>query len=326
MRHRAGAAALILVLLAPSFARALDLAAPELAAPDLAVPDLAVPDLAVPDLAGASQAREREGPYLGPKYSWAEMPVGKRVVWDVVAIPANIPRWGTGDWVQVGLLAGAVTGLMLPLEPSGDVALDRWIAANARPRLPTVWSGPMQGALWGSLAVGGLGTWWWAVEHERWDIAQGMSLMGEAVAVTQVYHLAFKLLIGREGPMDGSDEGRVLGPGRGIVYYPAGTPSGHSATLYAVMGAGFAYFDPPMWFQLASHVAVGSLVAFHVVDRRHYLSETLWGSAMGWSIGQWVVRHRASPRHPPDLSAEIMARIVPLPLRDGGGLALVGRF
>jgi hypothetical protein len=42
------------------------------------------------------------------------------------------------------------------------------------------------------------------------------------------------------------------------------------------------------------HVLVGTGIAFHVIEHKHFPSDSLWGAAMGWYVGQWVVKHRAS--------------------------------
>jgi hypothetical protein len=229
------------------------------------------------------------------------------------------------DWAQLALWTGAVAVPWFAGEPSLDVRLDRWAGRDVNPGGPTVWNDAMQPALWASIAVGGLGTWWWASATGNDDVAQGMSLMGEALAVTQAYHLTLKLLIGRDGPRDGDHMGRVGGPANAIAIYPGGTPSGHAGTLFSLTSAGFAYFRPPAWAQAIGYAAVGSLVAFHVVDHRHFLSESIAGAAMGWYVGRWVVRHRASWRYGErELGPPVS--LVALPLAGGAALAATGRF
>lgn len=298
-----------------------------LAAPLAAVAGVpGAPADASPGGSSAAPAGAYDGPLLGAQYSYAEMPVVRRVLYDLVAIPANVGSWDAGDWAQLGAIGGAVGALWLwPTDPSPDVRIDRWTTVHVNPHVPTVWNGVMQPLLWTAIAGGGLGTWWWASTHDRPDIAQGFSLMGEALAVTQVYHVTLKVLIGREGPGDGSQVGRTLGPLRALEYYPAGTPSGHAGTLYSLLSAGFAYFDPPTWVQAIGHVTVGGLVVAHVADHRHWLSDSLWGSAMGWYVGQWVVRHRTSPSIRARPGA-VTADVVPLPVAGGAGLAVVGAF
>jgi hypothetical protein len=94
------------------------------------------------------------------------------------------------------------------------------------------------------------------------------------------------------------------------------------------MSAGFAWFEPPVWLQVTGHLLVGGLVAFHAIDHRHYASDLVWGGAMGWYVGQWVVKHRASrpesgrePASPP-----VQAAVVPVALPGGAGAAVVVRY
>ncbi len=293
----------------------LSLAVALLAARSAAADPLAAPDLALrpPD----------EGPFLGDRYRWAEMNVLQRVAFDLVAIPAGVPRWDAGDWARFAAVTGTVAALMAPAGPSPDVQLDRWIGAHVNPSVPEVWTPWMQPALWGGIAAGGLGTWAWAAWTGHDEVAQGISLMGESLAVAQAYHLTLKILIGRDGPRDGDRTGRVLGPTNAFRVYPGGTPSGHAATLYSLLVAGLAYFEPPGWVRLAAHGAAAGLVAFHVIDHRHYLSETIAGVALGWSVGDWVVAHRRSPV----ASAQAPAlSVAPLAVPGGAGVALAATF
>jgi membrane-associated phospholipid phosphatase len=268
---------------------------------------------------------EEEGFLLGERYRWARMNVVSRVLRDVVAIPANVGAWDGGDWAHLALWTGAVAVPWFAGDPSLDVRLDRWAAREVSSGGPTVWNDAMQPALWASIAVGGFGTWGWASATGNDDVAQGMSLMGEALAVAQVYHLTLKLIVGRDGPRDGDHTGRVKGPANAIAVYPGGTPSGHAATLFSLTSAGFAYFRPPVWAQAIGYVGVGSLIAFHVVDNRHFLSEAIAGASLGWYVGRWVVRHRASWRYG-ERAREPRFAVVALPVAGGGGLAASGRF
>lgn len=262
-----------------------------------------------------------EGHFLGAEYRWGEMPLVQRILYDLVAIPANVGRWDAGDWVQLGIIGAGVAGLWL-VEPSADVRFDRWTRVHVNPHLPKVWTRTLEFTLWPALVGGALAVWGWATTHDRPWIAQGLSLMAESVVVFHVYHVTLKVLIGREGPSF-QGEGRVLGPFQALGSFPSGTPSGHAGTLYASIGTAFAYFDPPAWVQGLGHLAVGTLTAFNVIDHGHYVSEALWGAAMGWYIGRWVVAHRASPLTPVDRSS---ARVVPIPLERGLMLAFITRF
>lgn len=264
------------------------------------------------------------GVFLEDDYRWANKNVLIRSGLDVVAIPANVVNWEATDWVQFAAWTAAVAGLTFVGNPVWDVQLDRWITANMDPIAPVIWTDPMQVVLWGSIVVGGFSTWGWAWLTGNDDVAQGLSLMGEALAVSQVYHLTFKLLIGREGPTNGEGNAEILGPANALKVYPAGTPSGHAATLMSLMSAGFAYFHPPAWVQAIGYTATGFIIGFHVINHRHFLSDSLWGGAMGWYVGQWVVKHRASWLFGERNEARV--HVVPFATDRMSGLAISGIF
>lgn len=276
-------------------------------------------------VAAGTSAGAEDGLLVGEDFRYDAQPVLRRVLADLVAIPADVPRWSAGDAAQVAVVLSSGVALMLPPGDPPDVRLDRWIRAEVDPRVPTVWNDAMQPALWGALAAGGLGTWWWAATHDRPGIAQGMSLMGEALAVAQVYHVSAKLLVGREGPRDGSGTARILGPGASLGFYPGGTPSGHAATLFSLASAGCAYFEPPGWAVALAYGSAGALVLFHVADHRHYLSDVVLGAGLGHGVGRWVVLHRASPGRGGRAGAA-SAAVVPFPLPGGAGVAVAAAF
>src|SRR5689334_8425785 len=70
---------------------------------------------------GADDASPDGGAFLGPEYRWDRMPVLERVLYDVVAIPANVPRWSAGDVATFGFWGAATAALALPGSPSVDV-------------------------------------------------------------------------------------------------------------------------------------------------------------------------------------------------------------
>lgn len=265
------------------------------------------------------------GPLLGDELRYDRMGAPLRALHDVVAIPAGVAGWSGSDWAQLGLWTTAIGALMVPAPRSADSSLDGWFRREVNGDVPTIWTVPMQATLWSTIAVAGLGGWWWADRTDRRHLAQGLSLMGESLAVAQAYHVGLKLLIGREGPRPDGAEPLTYGPGMGFRLYPSGAPSGHATTLYSLMSAGFAWFEPPAWVQITGHVALAGLLAFHAVDHRHYASDLVWGGAMGWYVGQWVVKHRGSRPESGSRAATpaVQAAVVPVPLPGGAGAAVV---
>jgi hypothetical protein len=232
--------------------------------------------------------------FHGPAYRYDQAALLERSATDVVAIPAGVVNWSGGGWATFGGLMAGTTALMLPTDPSPDARLDDWIERRFDPWMPDLWQMKYQAFLWGGLAAGGLGSWGYAKVTGNRKLAEAMSLVGESVAVSQVYHLSIKILTGRAGPRMGQGRGIFRGPGGSFDTFPAGTPSGHFATLYAAFGASESYWDFPLAWDVTGHLLMGILASTHVINHRHFLSEIVAGSAMGYAIGQWVVRHRST--------------------------------
>ena len=234
------------------------------------------------------------GPFLGKRYRYDRMEVFERTAYDLVAIPAGVADWRTEQWAVFSGVMVPTFALMAPAGPSPDVRLDRWFQREFDPWFPDIWAMEYQIPFWTTVAVGGFGTWGIAAATDNDRLAQSMSLMGESVAVSQVYHLSLKLMTGREGPRDEQGLGLFHGPPGFFDYFPSGTPSGHFSTLYAMWGAAQRYWQFPVGWDVTGHVLLGSLASTHVITHRHYLSDIIAGSAMGYAIGQWVVRHRST--------------------------------
>ncbi len=246
--------------------------------------------------AQASSAAPQVPPvaFHGPSYRYDERGVFERTALDVVAIPAGAAVWERGEWLTFGGVVAATGALMVPTDPSPDVRLDNWIEREFDPWMPDLWKMEYQAFLWGGLALGGFGSWGYAALTGNRRLAEAMSLTGEAVAVSQVYHLSLKLLTGREGPRMARGRGIFHGPAESLRLFPAGFPSGHFATLYAVFGTAQAYWEFPTVWDVTGHVLMGALASTHVLNHRHFLSEIIAGSAMGYAVGRWVVRHRST--------------------------------
>ncbi|MGV3625600.1 MAG: phosphatase PAP2 family protein [Archangium sp.] len=236
-----------------------------------------------------------------------------RTVADMVAVPASVVRWEFADYVSLGVGIAVPVGMSVPINgQSIDSRLQFAIRAGLggpnceyaaethnsrlcdyppmnRPRLWTlpsddiimavVMGTPLLMMLIAALPEGG----------EPFVEASALAL--EALAVTQVYHLSLKLLTGREGPLARDGYGEYFGPTQ--VHFPDGTPSGHSATIFAVAGVYATYFNAP-WLQAVILGSAGVLASFLMFDDAHFASEVIVGSAMGYLIGRWVVEHRSS--------------------------------
>jgi hypothetical protein len=273
---------------------------------------------------GVSIPRVQPGLFLGDEFRYGNKALPLRVLADLVAIPAGMARWEAPDWAAFSLVTLATGALMLPLDHPLDARLQHSLRDALGPERFKVWT-PLGDVLvhvglWGTMA----GILAWGLLKDDPRSVQLVSLTIEAFAVTQAFHLTFKLLLGREGPRDGQGLGRIFGPAESLKLFPAGTPSGHVSSFYAMMGVATAYLDNPA-LTLALH-AVGLVFAATIVtDDYHFLSDVIWGGAMGYAIGQWVVHHRSSQAGMPAKGGPLFM-VMPMVSPGGAGLAAGFRF
>lgn len=213
---------------------------------------------------------------------------------DVLAIPANVVNWSAQDFALFTAIAGPTIGFMI-----GPVPLDSQVQFKVREIFGyrdsrfQVWT-PIGDVMiwtfvWG-LTVGALLKGWFGDQPE---LVEMVALMIEAFGLGQIFQLVPKLLLGREGPKNGEGLAVIYGPSRGFALFPAGTPSGHASTLYALMGVVSAYWQSP-WLTAALQLFGLAFCSAMLVDDYHFVSDIWWGAAMGWALGEWVVRHRSS--------------------------------
>ncbi len=267
-----------------------------------------------------------------------------RTLADYVAIPTSVVRWEAGDYVTFGLGAAVPIAMSIPVDGlSLDVRLQREIHrvyggvncdysepdSQFCPAPPVgfhVWTKPTDLAIIGAamatpLILGAIG----ALTKDGGPLLETAALATEAVLVVQVYHVAMKFLTGREAPLGSDGTGRYHGPTR--ITIPAGTPSGHSATMFAIAGVYATYFEP-VWVKALLLGVAGALASLLVVDDSHFASEVIVGSMMGYLTGRWVVEHRSS-RYSYGMNGLPfrLAGVGPMPVRgDGAAFAATFRF
>lgn len=271
-----------------------------------------------PVLAQSPPPNEDETHFLrGPELRYDEANVFVRILADIPAVPVSIADWQPWQWATAGGVTAAVGGLMLPLDPPPDLRLDTWMAPHVDPWMPDIWAMKWQIPFWTTLAASGLSTWGFSALLGETEITETMSLVAESLAVTQFYHLTIKLSLGRE-----DETGKLRGFPESLNQFPEGTPGGHFATIYAFYGAIEAYWDPGLAIRIGMHSLLATLALTHVLNHRHYLSDQIFGAALGYSISHWVVRNRSS-RFQFDREGEpLRVRVVPMPR----GLGLAGTF
>lgn len=280
----------------------------------------------------ASSPGERERPpegapktsyglFLGPEYRYRELNVLARIGLDFVAIPAGVTSWDAKDWGLFGAVAVPTVALMWPGDPSLDVRIQRFVVGHQRPSVDaffprlkntetSIGTLAYVGAFWGLGVVTGDST-----------ILELASLTSEALTVTQGFHVAAKLSLGREGPAQEQRLGLVHGPT--TRFYPAGTPSGHAATTGALLSVLSEYFDT--WYATALAISGTAYVSASLIyNDQHFASDILWGASMGWAVGSWVVRHRSTRYKDSGDGGVQRVRVLPTVVSGGIGAAFSG--
>jgi membrane-associated phospholipid phosphatase len=250
-----------------------------------------------------------------------------RIAADVVAIPSGLPWWGGPEWLLAGAVVGSTLGLSVG-RPSLDVQFQALVQSGFLPPGHfTVWNMTGDLVIWGLAAAGvaGLLVGGLIAHHDR--ATETAVLMIEAFVVTQAYHNLIKLLVGRAGPERPALEGGYFGPAAGYRFWPSGTPSGHMATMYALLVVLMESVDhPALWAGLNAFAVVFG--AALVGDGYHWLSDVLLGAAIGAGVGRWVVRHRSSWYVYGERGAASPVAVLPLvvPSMGAAGLAVGGTF
>lgn len=271
---------------------------------------LETPAPATPEAAPAD-----EGFWLGDAYRYGRAGLLERTARDLVAIPANIGRWDGTDWGVFLSITTIVGGMMVPFETSPDVYFQRASRENLGEWRNHTWGPITDTVVWGGIFVAMGSTFLVGHFDNRPVLLEATSLLSEAFLLGQISQFVFKFAMGREGPENGDGTGRILGPVAFFGLFPSGTPSGHASTFFALMGALNTYVDD--WRLTAAMVPVGLIFGLTlVISEYHFASDVVWGAAMGYALGTWVVNHRRSNRALPKKGEQDLWQWLVMPTLD----------
>jgi membrane-associated phospholipid phosphatase len=276
------------------------------------------PALAAPALAPAEPVPEPRGAFVGDSWRYRQREpflawlghFALRTLADVVAVPASVVRWEGPDYLTFGLAVAIPVGFSAGVNgrsldsrititihalrggPNCGYAQANSAFCPAPETPPRFWTLLSDDIIMASLmGIPALMLGISALVKDAEPFVEVSALALEALVVTQVYHLGLKFLTGREGPLARDGRGEYFGPTR--INFPDGTPSGHSATMFAIAGVYAFYFDSVI-LKVGLLGAAGIAATFLVIDDSHFASEVIVGSAMGLLIARWVVEHRSS--------------------------------
>ena len=112
-------------------------------------------------------------------------------------------------------------------------------------------------------------------------------LSGEALIDGLVVEQGMKLIFWRERPGVDSGRGRFFQSSAGVN---SSFPSSHAVLAWAAASS-IANEYPSRWTQLFVYSAATGVSLTRVMGREHFPSDVLVGSAVGWLVGRYVVRH-----------------------------------
>lgn len=264
-----------------------------------------------------------------------------RTLMDLVAIPSGMVAWDWLDWTVFSSVVASTVLLSLPTYPSPDVALQRMIQRSLGGADHfKIWTTYGDMAIWMGIWGGVASMFLYGMTADAPEFVEVSALAVEAFAIAQVYHLGIKALTGREGPKDAvtpgetTGEGRYYGPAAFSRLFPSGTPSGHVATMYAILSVVMHYFNTPaVWIGLNTFALLFSVTI--IADNYHWASDVIIGAALGFCVGRWVVHHRSTKFRNDEggLPRRVLATLAnhaalaPMILPNGGvGAAVVFRF
>ncbi len=231
--------------------------------------------------------------YMGEELRYQNSNIFARTMYSTVGSLANVAYWDQRDWWAAGLTAAGTLLLMAPTSPSPDVRFQDWVLDGRNPVLDTllprltserfIYFGA---GLIGSTALAG-----WAFDSP--ELSELASLALESLAVAQFLHVSQKLLIGREGPAQGDGQGIIYGPSRSWEFFPSGTPSGHTASLFAITALVVDYADN-IYIDMLGYFCYVYIGVSVIYNNQHFISDVVWGAPFGYAVGKWVARHRSS--------------------------------
>jgi hypothetical protein len=210
------------------------------------------------------------------------------------------------------LLALAVAGGLVPWLDDYDGEVRSEVLEH-RPRHGVIEAGEALGsppALFGaSLAIAAAG----CLTGSEEGVATGATIL-EALSVAGVSTIGLKLAVHRRRP-DGSDH----------LSFPSNHASGSFAFATVLARRHGWRLGVPAF------LAAGFVSWARMAGDKHFLTDTLFGAALGSAVGLAAAREQSSPaQQKPDSAVELprssLAAVVPIVFADGGGVAMAARW
>jgi len=188
--------------------------------------------------------------------------------------PRNAIRPENLKWeLPIGLATGLLIG-------EADQPAAHRIQSKSLQNLAGRWS---DAGLVTQIAAGGA-TWGvGCIEHKPSLRDNGLTAL-TAMGAAGTFDLALKLAFDREFPFKPGSRGAFWGGGRSF-------PSGHAAVSFAFASAIARRYPHNRWVKWGAYTFASGVAMSRYPAKRHYLSDILVGSTLGYVTGAYVAEH-----------------------------------
>jgi membrane-associated phospholipid phosphatase len=192
----------------------------------------------------------------------------------IVKVPRAVIRPSNLKWE---LPIVAATGVLIA---EGDQPLANRIQGSSIQHIARFWSNFGLGV---EIASGGLAYVGGCAEHRGYLRDTGLTIL-DALAAAGVADLTLKLTFDRQFPYTPGSTGDFWGGGRSF-------PSGHAAVSFAFSSAIAHRYPKKRWLKWAAYGLATGVALSRYPAKRHYASDILVGSTLGYVIGSYMSAH-----------------------------------
>ncbi len=216
-----------------------------------------------------------------PISPWKRLP--RNIVSDQRSIwtsPLRTSRQDVKWWLIFG---GAAGGLI-----AADKHLAREMPNTSRQTSIATWTSRL-GAAYTLLPISGAFYFIGAGTHDERFRETGI-LGFEALAGSTIVETVIKGVTHRERPLDGNGNG-TFWSNKGSLWNSS-FPSGHAINSVALASVIAHEYHDKKWVPFVAYGLAGTVVMSRFAARKHFASDVVLGSAMGWFIGDFVYAKR----------------------------------
>jgi membrane-associated phospholipid phosphatase len=218
---------------------------------------------------------------------------------DQLALWGSPFRAGRKEAIQWGL-AGAATGVL--------IESDKWTARqlpNTADQMRVSRFVSRFGAAY-TLAPASL-AFYFVGSIRKDDRLRETGLLGaEALANSVLVNGALKMATQRERPLEGNHSGRFF-RGAGRAWNSGSSfPSGHATQVWAMAAIVAHEYPRPRIVPIAAYGIASAVAVSRFTARKHFASDVVAGSILGWYIGNYVF-HKWHPSGRPSKLAKIIS-------------------